>query len=212
MAKACFEAALSRLLRDEGGYGNDPRDPGGPTNFGITLADARRFWKADATAADVKAMPQGVARDIYRKRYWNALRCDELPEGVDYAVFDYGVNSGVARAGKVLRRKLSLPDTSSTINDTVIDAAMRADPSQLIGAICAERLAFLKGLRTWPAFGRGWARRVAGVEAAALAMARAPSRTSAPAPGTPPPPSHPAVGGVGAKIVELFARLFRKAA
>lgn len=208
MAKTSFEAALSRLLADEGGYGNDPRDPGGPTNFGITLADARRYWKSDATAADVKAMPQSVARDIYRKRYWNALRCDDLADGVDYAVFDYGVNSGVTRAGRVLRRKLGLPDTASAINDSVVAAANAADAEQLISAICAERLVFLKSLKTWPAFGRGWARRVSGVETAALAMAR----KAMPASDAPRSIASPAPGGVGAKIADLFARLFKRAA
>lgn len=182
MVKASFEDALSRLLRDEGGYGNHPSDPGGPTNFGITLADARRYWKTNATASDVKAMPVGVARDIYRKRYWDALRCDDLPAGVDYAVFDYGVNSGVARAGRVLRRKLALPDTSSAVNDTVIGSARRADAAKLVAAICAERLAFLRGLKTWTTFGRGWTRRVSGVEAVALAMTRSATAPFNPAP------------------------------
>jgi lysozyme family protein len=168
-----FEPALSRLLRDEGGYGNHPSDPGGPTNFGITLNDARRYWKADASAADVKAMPVSVAKDIYRKRYWNALRCDDLPSGVDYTVFDYGVNSGVSRAGKVLRRKLGLPDSSGIVTDVVVSAAKRTDAARLVGAICAERMAFLKSLKTFAVFGRGWSRRVAGVEAAALKMAKA---------------------------------------
>lgn len=172
MASRNFDEALRRLLRDEGGYGNHPSDPGGPTNFGITLADAQRYWKSGATADDVRAMPQSVARDIYRQRYWSALRCDALPDGVDYAVFDYGVNSGIGRAGKVLRRKLGLPDHSGTVTDTVIAATAKTDPAQLVTAICTERLAFLKALKTWPVFGRGWSRRVAGVQAAALVMAR----------------------------------------
>jgi lysozyme family protein len=170
MAAQSFEPALSRVLRDEGGYGNHPADPGGPTNFGITLNDARRYWKADATAGDVRAMPIGVAKDIYRARYWRALRCDDLPAGVDYAVFDYGVNAGVARAGKVLRRRLGLPDSSSAVTEAVLAAARRTDAETLIRAICAERMAFLRGLKTFPVFGKGWSRRVAGVERAALAM------------------------------------------
>ena len=180
MASRNFDEALRRLLRDEGGYGNHPSDPGGPTNFGITLADARRYWKSDATAADVRAMPQSVARDIYRQRYWSALRCDALPDGVDYAVFDHGVNSGVGRAGKVLRRILNLPDRSSTVTNEVIAAASKIDPAQLVTAICTERLAFLKALKTWSVFGRGWGRRVAGVQSAALAMTRSRSVTAAP--------------------------------
>lgn len=166
-----YDQSLTRLLKDEGGYTNHPSDPGGPTNFGITLADARRYWKGNATADDVRAMPLSVARQIYRERYWNALRCDELPPGVDYAVFDYGVNSGVGRAGKVLRRVLKLSDRTSAVTDDVIAAASNANAGDLVKAICAERLAFLKALKTFPVFGRGWTARVNGVRTAALAMA-----------------------------------------
>jgi lysozyme family protein len=172
MAAASYAQALAALLVHEGGYSNHPADPGGPTNWGITLADARRYWKGDAAADDVRRMPQSVARKIYRERYWNALRCDDLPAGVDYAVFDYGVNSGVGRAGKVLRRVLGLPDNTSAVTDAVIGAANNADAVRTVSAICAERMAFLKRLKTFGVFGRGWTRRVASVEAAALAMAR----------------------------------------
>ena len=181
MAATSYDTALTRLLKDEGGYGDHPSDPGGPTNFGITLADARRYWKGNATAADVRAMPQSVARKIYRERYWNATRCDELPAGVDYAVFDYGVNSGVGRAGKVLRRVLKLSDASSVVSDDVVAAALRANASVLVKSICAERLAFLRSLKTFPVFGRGWTTRVNGVQAAALMMA-GPQRPQLPVP------------------------------
>ncbi len=178
MAAASYEVALTRLLKDEGGYTDHPSDPGGPTNFGITLNDARRYWKGNATADDVRALPQSVARRIYRERYWNAMRCDELPAGVDYAVFDYGVNSGIGRAGKVLRRVLKLSDSTSVVSDEVIAAARERAADGLVIAICAERIAFLKSLKTFPVFGRGWTARVNGVRAAALAMAQ--SRPLAP--------------------------------
>ena len=145
MAASSYDAALARVLAHEGGYGNHPSDPGGPTNFGITLADYRRYVKPDATAADIKAMTRDAATTIYRARYWNALACDDLPAGVDYAVFDYGVNSGVARAAKVLRRKLELPDNAAIA--LVLRAAGAADPAKLIAAICDERMAFLQGVR-----------------------------------------------------------------
>lgn len=178
---ASYDASLTRLLKDEGGYTDHPSDPGGPTNFGITLSDARRYWKGNATADDVRALPQSVARKIYREQYWNVLRCDDLPAGVDYAVFDYGVNSGVGRAGKVLRRVLKLSDRSSVVTDDVIAAASEHAARDVVIAICAERLAFLKSLKTFPVFGRGWTARVNGVRAAALAMAE--NRAIAPAAG-----------------------------
>ena len=108
--QSTFETCLSLLLVHEGGYTNHPSDPGGPTNFGITIEDYRRYVKVNATAADVRRMRLDEAKIIYREKYWDAQRCDELPAGVNYAVFDYGVNSGTGRSGKVLRRMLGLPD------------------------------------------------------------------------------------------------------
>jgi lysozyme family protein len=170
MAASSYDEALARLLVHEGGYSNHPSDPGGPTNWGITIFDARAYWKKDATAADVRDMPVEVAKDIYRSKYWGAMRCDELPTGVDYAAFDYGVNSGIGRSGRVLRRILGLSDQTSAITDEVIAAAKRRNAAVVIDAICDERLAFLQGLRTWSTFGNGWGRRVREVRAAALAM------------------------------------------
>lgn len=171
MAAENFAEALSRVLAHEGGYTDHPSDPGGPTNWGITIHDARRYWKRGARAADVKAMPRAVAVAIYKAKYWDVLRGDDLPLGVDYAVFDYGVNSGVGRAAKVLRRALVMQDRSASVSDDVIFAARRAESKSLIQAICAERLAFLRSLKTWSVFGAGWGRRVVNVRAAALAMA-----------------------------------------
>jgi len=173
MAAANYDEALRQLLAHEGGYTNDAEDPGGPTNFGITIADYRKYVQPDANAADVKAMRVEDAKRIYRARYWDVLRCDELPAGVDYAAFDYGVNSGVGRSGKVLRRTLKLADDSSAVTDAVVAAARAADASGLVGAICDERLRFLQSLKTWGVFGKGWSRRVADVKATALAMAAA---------------------------------------
>jgi lysozyme family protein len=171
MAASSFDAALARVLAHEGGYSNNPDDPGGPTNFGITLEVYRRYAKPGARAADVRTMALPEAKAIYRARYWDAQRCDELPAGVDYAVFDYAVNSGCGRSGKVLRRMLYLPDATSTVTDDVLRAAKAADAVQLINAICDERLRFLKSLKTWTVFGMGWGRRVAEARRAALAMA-----------------------------------------
>ncbi len=171
MAASSYDVALAHVLAHEGGYSNHPADPGGPTNFGITIADYRKYVKPRATAADVRAMKIDEAKAIYRERYWDAQRCDELPAGVDYVVFDYGVNSGIGRSGKVLRRMLRLPDDSSIVTDAVIAAAAEADAATLVAAICDERLRFLKSLKTWRVFGKGWSARVADVKAFALRLA-----------------------------------------
>lgn len=181
MARSTYHESLRRLLLHEGGYTNHPSDPGGPTNFGITLVDYRKYAKPNATAADVRAMKIADAKNIYRAKYWDAQRCDDLPAGVDYAVFDYGVNSGIGRSGKVLRRVLRLPDNTSVVNDAVIAAARVADAKTLVTAMCDERLRFLQSLKTWAIFGKGWGRRVAEVRAAAMATAAGvPAQTSLP--------------------------------
>jgi lysozyme family protein len=171
MMKSTYDICLPLLLGHEGGYTNDVRDPGGPTNFGITIVDYRKYIKPDATPADVRAMSIEQAKRIYRARYWDVQRCDELPAGVDYAIFDYGVNSGIGRSGKVLRRLLNVPGNANTVEDAVIAAALASDAATLVEAICGERLRFLQSLKTWSAFGTGWARRVKAVQSAALAMA-----------------------------------------
>lgn len=212
MSALSLSVSLSRLLAHEGGYTNHPSDPGGPTNFGITLYDYRKYLNRNATSATLKAMRVEEAAVIYRARYWDALRCDELPAGVDYVVFDYGVNSGVGRSGKVLRRLLNLSDASAAIGDDVIAAARACDAAALVGKICDERLRFLKSLKTWPVFGKGWGRRVAEVRAAALAMAKA---AAAPPPDPPAAPiaspEQPATRGLFHALIAFLAAPFRKA-
>jgi lysozyme family protein len=130
-----------------------------------------KYVKADATAVDIRAMKIEDAKRIFREKYWNAQRCDDLPAGVDYVIFDYGVNSGVARSGKILRRLLNLSSDTTAITDTVVGAAYAADAEYLIKSICDERLRFLQLLKTWPVFGVGWRRRVAEVRSTALKLA-----------------------------------------
>ena len=202
MAASSYDAALARLLVHEGGYSNHPADPGGPTNFGITITDYRQYVKPGATATDVRAMTVGEAKRIYRDKYWRAQRCDELPAGVDYAVFDYGVNSGVGRSGKVLRRCLKSADNRSVVTDAVIAAARAADAKALIVSICDERLRFLQSLKTWSVFGKGWDARVAEVKAYALQLA---SGACAPA-------AAPAAASVGKGVVPAATSVQRGSA
>lgn len=168
MLQTYDEAMEKGVFPIEGGYTNDPRDPGGPTNFGITLADARQYWKASATAIDVKNMPKRVAETIYAEHYATTLRYNDLPAGLDYSVLDYGINSGTGRAGKVLRRLVGLDDSTSAITDIVIGELRKRNTIALINAIWDERLKFLKSLSTWDHFGPGWERRC--VEGRSLAL------------------------------------------
>jgi len=196
MAAWTYDEALRRLLAHEGGYTNHPSDPGGPTNFGITIYDYRKYMKPNATAADVRGMKVDEAKAIYRTKYWSAQRCDELPPGVDDSVFDYGVNSGIGRSGKVLRRVVGLPDNTSVVTGEVLNAVAKRDAKAIIVAINDERLRFLKGLKTWPVFGAGWSRRVAEVKAFSLHLADHPIAAEAPIPRPVPTEAAPAKGVV----------------
>jgi lysozyme family protein len=166
--KSNYEACLKEVLEQEGGYSNDAGDPGGPTKYGITIFDARMYWKHGATAADVRAMPLSVAEDIYKSKYWDKVMGDDLPAGVDMVVFDYEVNSG-NRGVMALQRMLGVND-DGVMGPITLAAAKAADPVKLINKISSERLAFLQRLSTWRLFGRGWGRRVAEVKALALEM------------------------------------------
>lgn len=182
MAQSSYAPSLARLKVHEGGYTNDPRDPGGPTNWGVTIYDVRKYIKPGATAADVKALSWDEAARVYKARYWNALVCDDLPAGVDDSVFDYGVNSGIGRAGKVLRRALGLSDAHWEITDEVLAALAKRDPKAIIAWIADERLRFLKSLKTWDHFGKGWGARVAEVKAFSLQLASGPAAIPTPDP------------------------------
>ncbi len=170
MTAANYDKSLALVLENEGGYTNDRGDPGGPTNWGITINDARMYWKHNATANDVRHMPLSVAKQIYKSKYWDAMSCDDLPTGLDYAVFDYGVNSGIHRAAMVLQRLVDVPD-DGRIGPITLAAVAKGEPKALLVEMCNERLAFLQRLSTWKIFGRGWGRRVAEVKADALVMA-----------------------------------------
>ena len=175
-----FDEVLHRVLAHEGGYTNHPDDPGGPTNWGITIHDARAYWKRDADADDVRAMPKEVAKRIYKSKYWDAMRCDELPSGVDYAVMDFGVNSGVSRALKFIEAVAGVPADGKP-DDVLVRTIANMPARPIITELCNKRLVFLKSLKTWPVFGNGWGRRVAEVKDSALKMADD-VRVSAPAP------------------------------
>lgn len=167
--KETYQEAINKVFADEGGYSNDAADPGGPTNWGITIHDARLYWKPTATAEDVQHMPKPVAEDIMRKHYATPLRYDDLNPGVDYAVLDYGINSGIYRAAQVLQRLVGVP-VDHIIGPDTIAAANKKDSKQLINQIYDERLAFLRSLSTWGTFGHGWTNRIISGRALALSL------------------------------------------
>lgn len=168
MTASNYKPSLSLVLCHEGGYVNHPKDPGGATNQGVTQAvyDAYRKLKG-LPLQSVKLISSAEVAEIYQKQYWRQVKGDDLPAGLDYAVFDFGVNSGVSRAIRYLQRLVGVEDDGVIGNATLSATyeAARKNEETLIATYCANRLAFLKSLGTFATFGKGWTRRVVGSQA-----------------------------------------------
>ena len=167
--KENFDQALAAILHHEGGYVDHPKDPGGRTNLGCT----QRVWEEwVGHPVDEKAMrgltPELVA-PLYKAKYWDKIKGDELPNGVDYIVFDAAINSGPGRAAKWLQTVVgAVPDGAIGAGTLAKVAAMPA--ADIVEKYQETRLQFLQSLQTWDTFGKGWGRRVAEVEDAANKM------------------------------------------
>jgi len=175
-----FDICLAETLKWEGFWSDDPHDTGGATMRGITIgvfAAARGEALTPASAARLKADLRTISDDevraIYYRNYWMPLRADEMPAGVDLAVFDFGVNSGITRSAKYVQRLVNAR-VDGHVGDATLKAIDEADPADLIARLMADRRAFLHQIPTFWRFGKGWLRRCDGVEAAALAMCDAP--------------------------------------
>jgi lysozyme family protein len=150
-----FDTAFGKLLGHEGDFSDHPDDPGGKTRFGITEAVAREM----GYRGDMRELPLDLAKRIYRERYWTAVRADELPAGIRYAMFDAAVNSGPGQAVRWLQRAVGVPDDGALGPRTLAAAgALSVDAVRM--KLLAQRLRFMSNLPNWPAFSRGWARRI----------------------------------------------------
>lgn len=167
--KENFGNALSHVLVHEGGWADHPRDPGGATMKGVTLATYRSYFGQDKSKNDLRNISDEELEQIYRSGYWNKCLCDKLPNGVDYAVFDAAVNSGPARSAKWLQAAVGAAQDGH-IGPNTISMVEKEDPLRVATRMCDQRLDFLESLPTWPDFGKGWARRVEDVRATATAM------------------------------------------
>jgi lysozyme family protein len=152
-----FADAFTRLVGNEGGYSNNPADPGGETMWGITARVAR----AAGYVGDMKAMPQAWAASLYQSKYWNAVSADLLPSLLRFEVFDAAVNSGVQQAIRWLQQAAGV-QADGVLGPMTMAVLHGDDPMRLAVAFNAERLSLMTSLPTWPTFGRGWANRIAG--------------------------------------------------
>jgi lysozyme family protein len=173
-----FARSLAKVLISEGRYTNNPKDPGGATNKGVT----QRVYNEDRisrglTTQSVQLITDIEVADIYQKRYWDIAKLDKLAPGVSYVVFDGNVNSGVAQSIKWLQRALQAMGLYQGAIDgligqgTILAAGGVNDNDSLVAAILERRLAFLKALKTWKYFGKGWSARVSSVKAVGQAWA-----------------------------------------
>jgi len=174
-----FLYCLKHVLRMEGGYSNDPHDPGGPTNKGITLSTfAAHLGRdvTDATRSDLiarlKDIPSDVVSDIYDTRYWQPSRASEMPGGVDLMHFDAAVNHGVTGAARLLQQATGV-NVDGEIGPITMAGVRRAKPQDLIRAYADERTRRYRALPHFWRFGRGWLNRVKATRAASLSLAAA---------------------------------------
>jgi lysozyme family protein len=166
-----FENCLKLMLAHEGGYVNHPQDPGGMTNLGVT----KRVWEEwvghEVDEKQMRALTPETVAPLYKRKYWDAVRADELVDGVDYCVFDVAVNSGPGRAIKFLQSCIgTTPDGGFGPATLAAVKEAEKDPARLVELYCAKRLEFLQSLKTFETFGKGWSRRVQEVKDKALKM------------------------------------------
>jgi lysozyme family protein len=169
VAEASWDQCLAFVLAAEGGYVDDPMDPGGATNLGITLQELSIWRHTAVTKTDVQNLGKDEAAAIYRANYWNASRCSDLPAGVDLMVFDASVNMGVGRSAKFLQALVGVA-VDGSIGPQTINATDAMAPADVISGLADARLQFYRGLPTFARFGAGWTARVNDAKAHALGM------------------------------------------
>jgi lysozyme family protein len=168
--KENWEQCFALVLKHEGGFVNHPKDPGGMTNLGVTRTNWELFLDHDVTEADMRALTPEMVKPFYKKNYWDRIRGDELPSGVDYAAYDLAVNSGTGRAAKYLQQIAGVT-ADGVIGPRSMEAIQKCDAEDVVDEICNMRMTFLKNLGTFDTFGKGWTTRVNDVKTKATEMA-----------------------------------------
>jgi lysozyme family protein len=174
MSASNFKAVMAEIFRHEGGKSTNRNDPGnwtgGKVGKGVLKGTNMGIAAHAHPNVDIMNLTQAQAREIYRKQYWDPIKGDLLPPGIDLVTMDPAVNSGVSRGSKWLQSALGVP-ADGRIGPKTIEAARAADSLKVIRKVCATRIGWLAGLGSWKDFKNGWTRRVAEVEVAAVKMA-----------------------------------------
>jgi len=157
-----FDTVFDRVIGHEGGYTNDPNDPGGETNWGITWPVLREAIGLGIILPEttIASLTRGQAKRIYAALFWDALNAEGLPDGVVFQLFDFAVNSGIGTAVRNLQRAVGVADDGLWGPVSRV-AAARTSETDMVMRLNAERLDFLTRLKNWPHYGKGWVRRIA---------------------------------------------------
>ena len=169
MAKSQYDKCLEIILHHEGGYVNHPKDPGGETNLGVT----KRVYEEWGGKKKMKDLKVADVAPIYEKNYWARCKCDDLPNGLDLCVFDFGVNAGIKRAGRFLQKMVGAspdgavgPNTLKKVNEWIEQHGVE----HAIKSYQEARQGYYESLRHFKTFGKGWTRRVTETTETALKM------------------------------------------
>jgi lysozyme family protein len=164
-----WQKSFEQMLASEGGYVNHPSDPGGMTNLGVT----KRVWEEwvgrESNEKEMRSLTPEMVAPLYKRKFWDACKCDELPTGVDYLVFDFAVNAGPGRSAKILQTAVGVP-ADGGIGPITLAAVKAQDPTELIQKFSDAKEAFYRSLNTFETFGKGWLNRVAAVKIKASSM------------------------------------------
>ena len=151
-----FKQIFDRLIGHEGGYVNDPRDPGGETNWGVT----KRTAMANGYTGNMKTMTRQQAYEIYRRAFWLRYNCEQMPDAVAYQFFDAAVNHGFGNASRMLQRAVGVLD-DGIIGKYSLEAINHNPISDTLMVLNGERLNFYTRLKNFDRYGKGWVDRVA---------------------------------------------------
>tara|TARA_R110000803_G_scaffold205664_1_gene272500 strand:+ start:276 stop:788 length:513 start_codon:yes stop_codon:yes gene_type:complete len=158
MSAENFDKCLKMLLSHEGGFVNHPDDPGGITNLGVTKKVYDEWIGRESTEQEMRDLTPDDVGPIYKKNYWDRIKGDSLPSGLDWACFDWAVNSGSGRPAKAVQRAVGATQDGA-IGPATIGLIMEKDPKFIIEYVHDVRQDFYKSLKTFETFGRGWTRR-----------------------------------------------------
>lgn len=164
-----WDKSFNYVIQSEGGYADLDGDTGGPTNHGCTQAVWEEYVGHPVTVEDMKNLTVEDVKPLYKKRYWDAIHGDALPSGLDYAMFDASINSGIGNSSRWIQEIVGVPVDGAIGNNTV-SAISQINPVTLINEFSDKRLVFLQRLKLWPKYGDGWGKRVELVRIRAIEM------------------------------------------